>query len=55
MKSEDIQDEMCTCGHLKSEHADLVDGFIPDAGECEQCDCVRFTWESFIFKEGVKE
>ena len=50
--------ELCTCGHLRSEHIDLV---TPDGrsfkipfeqpeghGECKKCKCPQFTWKGWI-------
>jgi len=45
---EKIIDEMCTCGHLKSQHAGhaLIEGH----GSCNECDCRKFTWEKWVLK-----
>ncbi len=46
-------DEMCICGHLRSEHNDL-DYNNPAAigkSNCSKssCGCPRFTWSSFVY------
>lgn len=50
-----IQDEMCVCGHLRSEHDDR---FAAGHGACRAarafgeknlCKCAQFTWKSFVF------
>lgn len=40
-----IKDEVCTCGHLKSEHTGLN-----GHGACtvEKCGCIQFTWASWV-------
>jgi PRTRC genetic system protein C len=45
---EDIQDEKCTCGHLRSEHNDR---FEQGHGSCKKCDCRKFTWDSWVMKD----
>ena len=45
MKAEDIKDELCHCGALKSQH-NGIDGH----GSCTEMDCKKFTWKRFIFK-----
>ena len=42
------QDEICTCGHLKSSHNDALNGLAKGHGECKLCECNKFTWESFV-------
>lgn len=44
----EIIDEQCSCGHNKSEHADALGGLAPGHGECEECECEKFTWVGFI-------
>lgn len=39
-------DEVCRCGHLKSEHGGL-DGH----GVCNICECGFFTWHGMVYKE----
>jgi hypothetical protein len=47
-------DELCQCGHLKSQHNSFThrDGsnmyFIPQVGHCSCCNCTRFRWTKFI-------
>lgn len=52
-----VVDEMCECGHAKSEHGSSstnMDGQIVrlsrDEGSCcsGQCACPRFTWARYI-------
>ncbi len=43
-----IKDEMCSCGHLKSEHATTT---LKGHGACTKCDCFQFTWNHFIYKD----
>jgi hypothetical protein len=60
-----IVDEMCTCGHLQSQHDDTplqkghgvckyYDGdYDEESGEYINkgtCDCRKFTWEEFVYK-----
>lgn len=51
-----IVDEKCSCGHLKSAHANTVKGpqraMEPGHGYCknEKCKCSQFTWVDFVFK-----
>ena len=40
-----IVDELCTCGHLKSQHLGLN-----GHGRCTVCDCPQFTWSSFVYE-----
>ena len=54
---ENIIDEVCTCGHLKSIHkpsdAGLRYGVVIEGhGSCE-CGCPQFTWKDFITHNGV--
>lgn len=44
--------EMCSCGHLRTEHKDNVYSKEVKAeghGNCKKCDCKRFTWTGFVF------
>jgi hypothetical protein len=49
-------DELCACGHLKSEHHDSIGVLSGDwnsgHGACkiEGCDCKKFKWISFVAK-----
>lgn len=47
-------DEMCMCGHLKSEHGDHL--IAIGHGECKVkgCPCEKFTWVKFVVKEQEK-
>lgn len=48
-----IEDELCTCGHLKSEHHDAVGGLAKGHGSCshKMCPCPKFTWQKTIKRE----
>ncbi len=52
-----IIDEICKCGHLTTEHYDLVPNLPTIAkgfGKCEfnkECLCHRFTFKNFIYKD----
>ena len=46
-----IEDEMCTCGHLKSLHTGL-NGRVID-GACTLCSCERFTWHSWVISKTI--
>ena len=39
-------DELCSCGHRKSEHYDTI---AVGHGPCKKCNCIKFTWVKFIF------
>jgi hypothetical protein len=47
-------DEMCQCGHLKSQHNELVITkgskiySIAEGGSCSCCNCARFRWTKFV-------
>ena len=41
--------ELCDCGHEKADHKNALGGIAPGHGECGKCDCIKFTWASFIF------
>jgi len=52
MSKKTIIDEMCTCGHLKSQHNPTklkVLAEIEGHGKCTVCDCKKFTWKSFVY------
>jgi hypothetical protein len=52
-KGKTVIDEMCYCGHTRSQHNDLYAG-IPGAdgkGNCKECECARFTWKEFIYEK----
>lgn len=57
--SHSVRDEMCYCGHLRSNHEDPAllpfPGLAPGHGKCsdESCDCVKFTWKSFVDLKGT--
>lgn len=42
----------CTCGHIgdkiNSEHNDTM---AYGHGDCQKCDCLKFTWAGFIADE----
>lgn len=46
MIREDRADELCSCGHRKSEHNDTL---ARGHGSCKVCGCRKFTWVKFIF------
>lgn len=46
-----VEDEVCLCGKLRSEHADLVVGW--GHGPCEETNCIRFTWRRAVYGERV--
>ena len=49
-----IVDELCQCGHKKSDH---LGGFpIQGHGACTKdgCPCNKFRWVSFLDKDGNK-
>jgi len=55
-----VVDEMCKCGHLKSDHGshsiNLGDGHMireSHEGNCcaRKCECPGFTWARFVIKE----
>lgn len=51
----DVVDEKCRCGHLKSEHTDLHPVYAKGKGACKKCECERFTWVSFVMKDGTTQ
>jgi len=64
LKKEDVQDELCECGHLKSEHTwqqtnELgskmrgAKGVSEGSGFCLKCRCGQFTWKAFLLKNGT--
>lgn len=46
---DDIKDELCYCGALKSQHGKSRFG-IPGHGSYTKTGCLKFTWKSFILK-----
>ena len=54
-----VVDEMCVCGHPKSEHGSHTIQIprslirLPATGNCCQshCNCARFCWAAWIYKE----
>lgn len=44
-------DEMCYCGHLRSEHFDLPYETPSAIGKanCTNCECPRFMWKNFVY------
>lgn len=45
-----IVDEMCDCGHKKSEHS--MQGHLEKGhGACYECNCAQFTWIDFVYDE----
>ena len=49
---DEILDELCECGHLKSKHKPFL---TPGHGSCTQCDCRQFTWKEFVFKTDARK
>jgi len=41
-----IIDELCTCGHKRSEHGHSG---LPGHGPCRECFCPQYRWKRFIF------
>lgn len=42
-----VVDEMCHCGHLRSEHRTIL---AFGHGDCTMCkDCPKYTWKAMIF------
>ena len=61
MEREDIKDETCSCGCLKSDHKPSVEQLrhiirapvdvlksLAGHGACTRCDCQKFTWTGFV-------
>jgi hypothetical protein len=57
-----VFDEVCQCGHLKSEHGSMLVKLqqsggsslrLPDDGNCckGQCNCAKFVWIRFVFTD----
>lgn len=48
--------EMCSCGHFGGESPDTHNGhnarFQKGHGNCNNCDCVQFTWVGFCSSSG---
>lgn len=42
----EVVNEVCSCGHLKSEH-----GGWNGHGACSICECGFFTWGGMVYKE----
>lgn len=56
LNPEDIVDEICMCGHLKSMHRPSNEALAHDVlvlghGPCRECDCPKFTWKDFVLKK----
>ena len=54
-KSVVVEDELCDCGHLRSEHNTLIPNIpsLEGHGACQKCRCIKFTFHKFII-EGEK-
>ena len=60
VQAEDIKDERCSCGHLKSEHypssyhigGNLTPLKIGGHGRCSKCNCTKFTFTDWVGKDG---
>ena len=49
-----VVDEVCRCGHLKSEHTDTFQaghGRGMHMARIDGCDCIKFTWKDFIYSD----
>ena len=46
----DADDELCDCGHLRSEHNDFTP-FAKGKGSCKRCKCQKFLWIEFVRKK----
>ncbi len=42
-----VIEELCCCGHKRSQHGGDLHHL-----ECLQCECTRFTWKAFLNKQG---
>lgn len=42
-------DEMCTCGHFRSDHSGADVPGLRGHGYCKVCECSKFTWKSFVW------
>lgn len=51
--NKEIQDEICKCGHLLSEHNNSELG-VENHGDCKKCDCKQYTWKEFVYKAELK-
>lgn len=46
-----IVDEQCSCGHMRSEHAD---NWVRGHGRCRCCTrCIKFTWTRFVYNDEI--
>ena len=45
-KKMDFDDEICQCGHSKGYH--LPHELDKHGKECEICDCLVYTWKTFV-------
>ena len=61
MERDDIKDEMCSCGCLKSAHGPTTEELakifkaseevlasLAGHGACTRCTCEKFTWTGFV-------
>jgi hypothetical protein len=54
MTEQAFNDQLCKCGHLKSEHGSLLHKnglpYIREegAGSCCECECKQFRWKAFV-------
>jgi hypothetical protein len=47
-----VVDELCTCGHKRSEHSPRgIHESLDGHGPCDECDCFKFTWKGWIVKD----
>lgn len=46
-----VKDELCECGHKRSEHRNML---AVGHGECKKCKCRKFTWVAFLDAKGKK-
>lgn len=41
-----MDDEICSCGHSKAYHC--ATNIDKHGGICEKCNCLLYTWKSFV-------
>ncbi len=52
-----VINEVCRCGHLRTEDQDALRGIVVGHGRCKKsrfCGCTKFSWASRIFKSNTK-
>lgn len=48
----EIAGELCECGHQRTEHHSMTEVYDDHGGHCEVCECIRYTWDTFINAKG---